>query len=189
MQSTIYNFRLWNVILKLKLPITLPNRTNNSDIVFQRLYQAFYLVLSAIILFCFCDTSLLIIENGMLFFGFSIWSKTTCSLFFFPIWNLHDNSLVFRFHPYFHHLCLPTKYLVRRWRTISTLQSPCTDTGYAVLQPCRYKSVHKLQGSSSHSIIQNIFTTRQHNVFNTKQPVDEFLISPAVYPYNGKVWD
>jgi len=33
------------------------------------------------------------------------------------------------------------------------------------------------------------FTTRQHNVFNTKQPVDEFLISPAVYPYNGKVWD
>ena len=109
MQSTIYNFRLWNVILKLKLPITLPNRTNNSDIVFQRSYQAFHLVLSAIILFCFRDTSLLIIENGMLFFGFSIWSKTTCSLFFFPIWNLHDNSLVFRFHPYFHHLCLPHK--------------------------------------------------------------------------------
>ena len=35
--------------------------------------------------FCFRGLSLIVFEKGMLFFCFNIWSKTTCSLFFFPI--------------------------------------------------------------------------------------------------------
>ena len=37
------------------------------------------------LVFCFCGLSLIVFEKGILFFCFSIWSKTTCSLFFFPI--------------------------------------------------------------------------------------------------------
>ena len=189
MQSTIYNFRLWNVILKLKLPITLPNRTNNSDIVFNVYTKLFISFFLQSFFFVFVILPCWSLKTECSFLALAFDQKLHVLFSFFP----SETSMTIVWFLDFIHISItyasPTKYLVRRWRTISTLQSPCTDTGYAVLQPCRYKSVHKLQGSSSHSIIQNIFTTRQHNVFNTKQPVDEFLISPAVYPYNGKVWD